>query len=50
MALVCTHLPAMSGESIGDARRRETGAENVSEIWVFGATFWAPGAGVVVFR
>ncbi len=50
MALVRTHLPAMSGETVGAVRRRVTGAENVSEIVVFGATFWAPGAGVAVFR
>src|ERR1700722_1671628 len=40
----------MSGESCGAAWRSDTGAENVSEMVVFGATFCAPGAGIVVFR
>ncbi len=50
MALVCTHLPAMSGVSCGAAWCSDTGAENVSEMVVFGATFCAPADGMVVFR
>jgi len=40
----------MAGDSWGIALRSETGAENVTEIVVFGATFCAPGAGLVVSR
>ena len=50
MALVWTHLPPMAGDRRGVALRSETGAENVTEIVVFGATFCAPGAGLVAFR
>ena len=50
VAFVCTHLPAMSGVSVGAASCSDTGAENVSEMVVFGATFCAPGAGVVDAR
>ncbi len=49
MALVRTHFPEMSGERVGVTGRSETGAEKRSEIVVLAATFWAPGAGLVVF-
>ena len=50
VAFVRTHLPAICGESTGAAWCSDTGAEKVSEIVAFGATFCSPGAGLLVFR
>ena len=50
MGLVWTQFPPMSGDSSGIAQCSETGAENVTEIVVFGATSCAPGVGVVASR
>jgi hypothetical protein len=43
----CTHFPATFGVTVGATFRSDTGAENVNEIVVFGATFWVPAAGFV---
>jgi len=40
----------MAGDRRNVALRKETGAENVTEIVVLGGTFCAPGAGLVAFR
>ena len=40
----------MFGVSVGAALCSDTGAEKVSEIVVFGATFCVPAAGMVVLR
>ena len=50
VAFVCTHLPAMAGVSVGAAFCSETGAENVSEMVVFAATFCVARAPGVVGR
>ena len=50
VAFVCTHLPAMSGLSVGAPSCSDTGAENVSEMVAFGATFCSPGSGLVDAR
>src|ERR1700722_18502434 len=50
VALLCTHFPATVGVSTGAAWRSDTGAEKVSEIVVFAATFCAPAAGLVDCR
>ena len=47
MGFVWTHVPAMSGDTTGVALCSETGAENITEMVVFGATFWAPEVGLV---
>ncbi len=50
VGFVCTHLPETLGVTVGAACLRATGAEKVSEMVAFDATFWVPAAGVADFR
>ena len=45
--VVCTHLPATFGVTVGATLCSDTGAENVNEMVVFGATFCIPAGGLV---
>ena len=50
VGFVCTHLPETLGVTVGAAFLSATGAENVSEMVVFDATFCVPAAGVADVR